>query len=229
MAGFDQAWLQSFRQRQSPPSQKQQQSQVLHIVSTNHHKPSSKKNSQQPKRDRPSKPSTSQTSTSTRQLCPCLATIHPLFTNCLTCGKILCEAEGPGPCTFCATPVQSRDQQLKLWKTRRKANIKTVIPRVTYRSKTSHHGSMSTLNDSTTNEGNSGSGVGVDEGQFPKLAMEVAGKDESLALAESDVDLSQLDKAVLHKNKLLEFDRTDAIRSRIHGTRRNCIRFGSCD
>lgn len=30
------------------------------------------------------------------------------------CGKIICVKEGPGPCTFCGTPVLSKEQQLEL-------------------------------------------------------------------------------------------------------------------
>ncbi|KAI9314867.1 putative zinc finger motif, C2HC5-type-domain-containing protein [Dichotomocladium elegans] len=52
-----------------------------------------------------------------RRVCNCQATKHPLLTvapNCLNCGKIICTAEGPGPCTFCGTPVLSKDQQIAL-------------------------------------------------------------------------------------------------------------------
>ncbi|KAI9015503.1 putative zinc finger motif, C2HC5-type-domain-containing protein [Hyaloraphidium curvatum] len=49
-----------------------------------------------------------------RRPCKCLATVHPLLTNCLTCGRIVCGREGPGPCFTCGTPVLSRDQQLEL-------------------------------------------------------------------------------------------------------------------
>ncbi|PIA18315.1 hypothetical protein COEREDRAFT_79810 [Coemansia reversa NRRL 1564] len=45
--------------------------------------------------------------------CECQATDHPLFTNCLTCGRIICESEGPGPCFFCNSNVESPDQQLQ--------------------------------------------------------------------------------------------------------------------
>ncbi|KAI8579706.1 hypothetical protein K450DRAFT_241102 [Umbelopsis ramanniana AG] len=52
-----------------------------------------------------------------RQACNCQATKHELLSispNCLTCGKIICVKEGPGPCTFCGTPVLSKEQQLEL-------------------------------------------------------------------------------------------------------------------
>ncbi|KAG0172301.1 hypothetical protein DFQ28_008323 [Apophysomyces sp. BC1034] len=52
-----------------------------------------------------------------RKTCQCQATKHPLLTiapNCLNCGKIICTLEGVGPCTFCKTPVLSKEQQVLL-------------------------------------------------------------------------------------------------------------------
>eukprot|EP00742_Colponemidia_sp_Colp-10_P006673 GILJ01007153.1.p1 GENE.GILJ01007153.1~~GILJ01007153.1.p1 ORF type:complete len:798 (+),score=122.22 GILJ01007153.1:23-2416(+) len=40
-----------------------------------------------------------------RRLCDCQARQHPLLTNCLSCGRIVCEQEGSGPCMFCANWV----------------------------------------------------------------------------------------------------------------------------
>ncbi|KAF8428228.1 hypothetical protein EV426DRAFT_714433 [Tirmania nivea] len=45
-----------------------------------------------------------------RTVCNCQATRHDLLLaapNCLSCGKIICIKEGPGPCTFCGTPLLS--------------------------------------------------------------------------------------------------------------------------
>lgn len=42
-----------------------------------------------------------------RKLCYCMATIHELVSNCLKCGKIVCKAEGKGPCMFCGTWVDN--------------------------------------------------------------------------------------------------------------------------
>ncbi|KAJ2802578.1 hypothetical protein H4R21_002365 [Coemansia helicoidea] len=47
-----------------------------------------------------------------RARCECQAATHALFTNCLACGRIICESEGPGPCMFCGNEVESPDQQL---------------------------------------------------------------------------------------------------------------------
>ena len=40
-----------------------------------------------------------------RVACHCQASVHPLFTNCTVCGKIICEAEGEGLCLFCGSMV----------------------------------------------------------------------------------------------------------------------------
>uniref|UniRef100_A0A0G4H999 ASCH domain-containing protein n=1 Tax=Chromera velia CCMP2878 TaxID=1169474 RepID=A0A0G4H999_9ALVE len=46
---------------------------------------------------------------SARVQCLCQASQHPLVGNCLSCGKIVCEQEGPGPCLFCGIEVKSRE------------------------------------------------------------------------------------------------------------------------
>lgn len=48
-----------------------------------------------------------------RRKCDCNASIHPLFAtapNCLNCGKIICALEGLQPCSFCDSPILSREQ-----------------------------------------------------------------------------------------------------------------------
>ena len=35
----------------------------------------------------------------------CQARQHRLVSNCLSCGKIVCEQEGEGPCNFCGALV----------------------------------------------------------------------------------------------------------------------------
>ncbi|CAN8254908.1 unnamed protein product [Cochlearia groenlandica] len=37
--------------------------------------------------------------------CACQARRHKLVSNCLSCGKIVCEQEGEGPCSFCGALV----------------------------------------------------------------------------------------------------------------------------
>ena len=38
-----------------------------------------------------------------RHPCDCNARRHALITNCLACGKVICEQEGVGPCLFCGS------------------------------------------------------------------------------------------------------------------------------
>lgn len=56
---------------------------------------------------------TNPTLSSQRRKCTCNASIHPLFTtapNCLNCGKIICALEGLQPCSFCDSPILTKDQ-----------------------------------------------------------------------------------------------------------------------
>lgn len=40
-----------------------------------------------------------------RHSCECLAQKHKLINNCISCGRIVCEQEGSGPCLFCGSLV----------------------------------------------------------------------------------------------------------------------------
>ncbi|XP_046398921.1 activating signal cointegrator 1 [Ischnura elegans] len=40
-----------------------------------------------------------------RHKCLCQASKHGLINNCIQCGRIICEQEGPGPCLFCGNLV----------------------------------------------------------------------------------------------------------------------------
>eukprot|EP01135_Chromosphaera_perkinsii_P004049 Nk52_evm62s266 gene=Nk52_evmTU62s266 len=48
---------------------------------------------------------------SSRPECTCLASRHPLVNNCIECGRIVCEAEGYGPCLTCGQLVLTREQE----------------------------------------------------------------------------------------------------------------------
>ncbi|KAI8895037.1 putative zinc finger motif, C2HC5-type-domain-containing protein [Globomyces pollinis-pini] len=49
-----------------------------------------------------------------RPICECLATIHPLITNCLSCGKIICEFEGDESCPFCGDSISPTENGTKI-------------------------------------------------------------------------------------------------------------------
>ncbi|XP_064194007.1 activating signal cointegrator 1 isoform X1 [Anguilla rostrata] len=47
-----------------------------------------------------------------RHSCTCLAQKHCLINNCMTCGRIVCEQEGSGPCLFCGSlQVCTKEEQ----------------------------------------------------------------------------------------------------------------------
>ncbi|XP_066448527.1 activating signal cointegrator 1 [Eleutherodactylus coqui] len=46
-----------------------------------------------------------------RHPCDCLAQKHKLISNCITCGRIVCEQEGSGPCLFCGNLVCTKEEQ----------------------------------------------------------------------------------------------------------------------
>ncbi|KAI6225113.1 Zf-C2HC5 domain-containing protein [Aphelenchoides fujianensis] len=45
-----------------------------------------------------------------RHRCECQARIHALVRNCTSCGRIVCEQEGSGPCIFCGEFVCTREE-----------------------------------------------------------------------------------------------------------------------
>ncbi|KAM3718342.1 Activating signal cointegrator [Dirofilaria immitis] len=46
-----------------------------------------------------------------RHRCECQARIHKLIRNCLSCGRVVCEQEGSGPCMFCGELVCTREER----------------------------------------------------------------------------------------------------------------------
>lgn len=51
-----------------------------------------------------------------RKACDCEAQVHELLENCLNCGRLTCESEGPGKCFSCGSIVVSQGQREKLKK-----------------------------------------------------------------------------------------------------------------
>lgn len=133
-----------------------------------------------------------------RKPCQCQATKHPLLTaapNCLSCGKIICTAEGVGPCTFCGAPVLSKEQQIALIAEAKKKRAEQK---------------QQQNQPSTKRAPAGGSG-----GKTP-YASKVGGDiyASSRFASDNSDDESRL-KAEIHKEKLLEFQRTSAQRSTV--------------
>lgn len=46
-----------------------------------------------------------------RHPCNCQARVHKLIRNCISCGRVVCEQEGSGPCMFCGELVCTREER----------------------------------------------------------------------------------------------------------------------
>lgn len=108
-----------------------------------------------------------------RHKCECQASKHGLVNNCMSCGRIVCQQEGSGPCVFCGTLVVSRDQ-------------KEILSRGSRKSEQLQKKLFSDKN-AVVNEP---SGIA--------------------AISDS------LQRAIDHKNKLLEFDKTSEKRTKVY-------------
>ncbi|KAJ2744179.1 hypothetical protein GGI20_003180 [Coemansia sp. BCRC 34301] len=175
-----------------------------------------------------------------RVKCECQASEHALLTNCLTCGRIICDKEGPGPCMFCGTHVESLDQQLQqhmqhlLSRTGDSAGVKQQRSG----SLAATPGARKALPNSYSMKAGGGLGTreaellwSVDEaaaGSAPTPGPAVAELSEKeylvLAFKALGIDSSDADpasvreaeawiKATRRKERLLEFDRTAAQRT----------------
>ncbi|OZJ05940.1 hypothetical protein BZG36_01241 [Bifiguratus adelaidae] len=133
---------------------------------------------------------------SKRRACDCQAQKHDLFIvapNCLNCGKIICVQEGAGPCTFCNTPIISKEQQLELIAEAKRKRALVAQEKARQFQKKS---------------------TAAVSGRSIPYASKLSGQVIIPSPVESDPDES-LRKAERHKETLLEYDRTSAARTRV--------------
>ncbi|KAL7316353.1 hypothetical protein PS15m_005454 [Mucor circinelloides] len=134
-----------------------------------------------------------------RKPCQCQATKHPLLTaapNCLNCGKIICTAEGVGPCSFCESPVLSKEQQVALIAEAKKKRAEQ---------KQAQNQPAKRAPGSANSGGRAAYASKLGGGNISSYGS---------PYQSSDDDDSRL-KAEQHKEKLLEFQRTSAQRSTV--------------
>jgi Putative zinc finger motif, C2HC5-type len=133
--------------------------------------------------------STNPSLSSEKRQCACNASIHPLFDtapNCLSCGKIICALEGLQPCSFCNSPVLSKEQ------------VQTMI-----RALKEERGQekMAAHNAAASHSGRATPVIGS------RVATpETSGDEASRAIAE----------ARAHRDRLLAFQRENAQRTKVH-------------
>ncbi|KAJ3409166.1 hypothetical protein HDV05_004559 [Chytridiales sp. JEL 0842] len=132
-----------------------------------------------------------------RLYCECLAAKHGLLCNCLTCGKIICKLEGPGPCPSCGTIVESAIQQVTM--------ITQNPHPITLSSKPTNTNNKKKSSTSTPSygikAGANPTGAYV-EGAFPTLMTEK--------------EIQALRKAEAEKERLLEYQRESTRRTHVH-------------
>ncbi|KAI4879581.1 hypothetical protein NFI96_026535 [Prochilodus magdalenae] len=112
-----------------------------------------------------------------RHSCDCLAQKHKLVNNCMTCGRIVCEQEGSGPCFFCDSLVCTKEEQEIL---QRDSNKSQKLRK-------------KLMGDRIGSEGS-------DRDFLPHQEARIK---------------AGLEKAVQHKDKLLEFDKNSVRRTQV--------------
>lgn len=122
-----------------------------------------------------------------RRQCMCEASKHELINNCLNCGRIVCQQEGSGPCFTCGTFVLNKQERDQLL-----SGSDEAIQKVQQ------------LADS---------GARLDF--MDQVASCLNTKKSLKEIAASLTNDPNLDRAIEHKNKLLEFDKKSVARSKV--------------
>lgn len=133
---------------------------------------------------------TNRTTLNDRRKCDCNASLHPLFTtapNCLNCGKIICSFEGLQPCSFCDSPILTKDQVDSMIKALREERGQELIA--------AHNASVSRSGRGTP------ASIGLG-GNTPESSGDEAAEAAARARA--------------HRDRLLGFQRENTQRTRIH-------------
>ena len=131
-----------------------------------------------------------------RYKCDCLAAKHKLINNCTKCGRVVCEQEGSGPCIFCGELVPTTLTCSCTYPVPYLLVMVMSCAQVCSREEQEVLERGSKKSDKLRSSLMRGSLV--PKQRLPAAA--VAAEEEAY------------DKAVRHKNRLLEFDRT-----RFHG------------
>ncbi|KAJ3009908.1 UNVERIFIED_CONTAM: Activating signal cointegrator 1 [Siphonaria sp. JEL0065] len=150
-----------------------------------------------------------------RPICECLAAKHGLLTNCLTCGKIICQLEGPGPCPSCGSLVESTIQQVTLIQTKQSYHHSVTVPN-------QHQQQQQPGKSSKKQQQHVVNRYGQVAGAFATTAITNPGgprENETLfpTLA-SEKDLEALRKAEEQRERLLDYQRNSTARTRVFDT-----------
>lgn len=153
-----------------------------------------------------------------RPLCPCQAAKHGLVANCLNCGKIVCKLEGPGPCPFCGEEVIDNEQQVRVYQQKQREKLKEEKT-ILIKSSNNQEGSSS----SNTNKKNEGSSSSSSTPVRPSQEQIDQQRSEKLAIKlEVQMEMEKrekaYEKALMMKERLLDFDQHSTERTKIYDT-----------
>ncbi|MGH0125364.1 UNVERIFIED_CONTAM: hypothetical protein FKN15_028745, partial [Acipenser sinensis] len=159
-----------------------------------------------------------------RHPCECLAQKHKLINNCLTCGRIVCEQEGSGPCLFCGSLVCTKEQEIlqrdsnKSQKLRKKLMADQILSD-TGSARLVHLVELTVPWENAVDEAYERKKL-----RFPYMCGPccVSGVERGCEGSEKDVLPHEearmqagLEKALQHKDKLLEFDKNSVRRTKV--------------
>lgn len=131
-----------------------------------------------------------------RHACECQATKHKLISNCLSCGRIVCDQEGSGPCFFCGNLVCTKEEgEFMNQGTKKAEQLRRKL-----------------LSDLPSNSSSSSTPLShVGDAVFQKQQQQ-----QQQHLPNKEAKIAEgLAKAQAHKDKLLEFDKTHTKRTKV--------------
>jgi len=152
-----------------------------------------------------------------RPLCPCQAAKHGLVANCLNCGKIVCKLEGPGPCPFCGEEVIDNEQQVRVYQQKQREKLKEEKT-ILIKSSNSNNNEGSGSSSSKVNASSSSSSPlrpsqeQIDQQRSEKLAIKLE------VQMEMEKREKSYEKALMMKERLLDFDKHSTERTKIYDT-----------
>ncbi|KAH8291630.1 hypothetical protein KR018_007852 [Drosophila ironensis] len=138
-----------------------------------------------------------------RRRCDCQASQHKLINNCLGCGRIVCEQEGPGPCLCCGDIVRTQEEEEQ--QLARAAAEMAAQEKASAGKQAGKQSKKQAKNANTKDAGKGGKG-GKEAGKNGKDAGKNLTKDSSK---------ESLEKALAQRDRLLEYDKNSEKRTTV--------------
>jgi hypothetical protein len=134
-----------------------------------------------------------------RHICECLASRHKLINNCLECGRVVCVQEGSGPCMFCGSMVCTAEEAEILQRNSRKSEK--------LREKLEDHSKPAEV---VLAQARAAYTRASNAGQVAQYFDDIGAHHAQVT---QDADAAA--RAKEHKDRLVQFDRTSARRTKV--------------